>query len=69
VKRRFSYTGIRVRDFDGAIQFFRKYLGMTLQSRVKADWNKGEFASMVSKGEKHWLDIYRIHRKGRKRRK
>jgi catechol 2,3-dioxygenase-like lactoylglutathione lyase family enzyme len=57
VKRRFSYTGIRVRDLDGAIQFFRKYLGMTLQSRVKADWNKGEFASMVSKGEKHWLEL------------
>lgn len=30
---------------------------MTLQSRVKADWTKGEFVSMVSKGEKHWLEL------------
>lgn len=57
VKRRFSYTGIRVRNLDGAVEFFRKYLGMKLQSRVKADWNKGEFANMVSKEEKHWLEL------------
>lgn len=57
MKPRFSYTGIRVRNLDGAIGFFTKYLGMKLQSRVKADWNKGEFASLVSKGEKHWLEL------------
>jgi catechol 2,3-dioxygenase-like lactoylglutathione lyase family enzyme len=57
VKRRFSYTGIRVRNLDGAIEFFKRYLGMKLESRVKADWNKGEFASMVSKGENHWLEL------------
>lgn len=57
MRHRFSYTGIRVRNLDGAIEFFKKYLGMKLRSRVKADWNKGEFASMVSEGEKHWLEL------------
>ncbi len=57
MKPRFGYTGIRVRDLDGAIKFFTKYLGMRLRSRVKASWTKGEFASLVSEGEKHWLEI------------
>jgi catechol 2,3-dioxygenase-like lactoylglutathione lyase family enzyme len=57
MKFRFSYTGIRVRDLDGAIEFFNKYLGMILRSRVKADRNKGEWASMSSRGEKHWLEL------------
>jgi catechol 2,3-dioxygenase-like lactoylglutathione lyase family enzyme len=57
VKLRFSYTGIRVRDLDGAIEFFRNYLGMKLQSRVRTEGNKGEWASMSSKGEKHWLEL------------
>jgi catechol 2,3-dioxygenase-like lactoylglutathione lyase family enzyme len=57
MKPRFGYTGIRVRNLDGAIAFFTKYLGMTLRSRVKANWTKGEFANLVSKGEKHWLEL------------
>lgn len=57
MKLRLSYTGIRVRDLDGAIEFFKKCLGMKLRSRVKADLNKGEWASMSSKGEKHWLEL------------
>jgi len=57
VKLRFSYTGIRVRDLDGAIEFFRNYLGMKLRSRIKAEVSKGEFANMSSKGEKHWLEL------------
>ncbi len=57
MKPRFGYTGIRVRDLDGAIKFFTKYLGMRLRSRVKANWTKGEFASLASQGEKHWLEI------------
>ena len=57
MKLRFSYTGIRVRDLEGAIEFFNKYLGMILRSRVKADRNKGEWASMSSRGEKHWLEL------------
>lgn len=57
MKIRFSYTGIRVRDLDGAIEFFRNYLGMKLGSRVRAKGNKGEWASMTSKGEKHWLEL------------
>jgi catechol 2,3-dioxygenase-like lactoylglutathione lyase family enzyme len=57
VKLRFGYTGIRVRDLDGAIEFFRNHLGMKLRSRVRAKGNKREFASMSSKGEKHWLEL------------
>jgi catechol 2,3-dioxygenase-like lactoylglutathione lyase family enzyme len=57
MKLTFGYTGIRVRNLDGAIEFFTKYLGMRLRSRVKAHRNKGEFASMISKGEKHWLEL------------
>lgn len=56
-RAKFSYTGIRVRDLDGAIDFFTKYLGMKVGSRIKADWSKGEFVNLVSKGEKHWLEI------------
>lgn len=57
MKLRFSYTGIRVRDLDGAIEFFRNYLEMKLRSRVRVEGNKGEWASMSSKGEKHWLEL------------
>ena len=57
MKPRFGYTGIRVRDLDGAIMFFTKYLGMKLRSRVKANWTKGEFANLASQGEKHWLEL------------
>ncbi len=57
MKPRFGYTGIRVRNLDGAIAFFTKYLGMTLRSRVKANWTKGEFANLVSKGKRHWLEL------------
>jgi catechol 2,3-dioxygenase-like lactoylglutathione lyase family enzyme len=51
------YSGIRVRDIDGAINFFTKVLGMTLESRVKIPKNKGEFANLTSKGGKHWLEL------------
>ena len=54
---RFWYTGIRVRDLDGAINFFTKILGMKLESRVKAPRNKGEFANLTSAGGKHWLEL------------
>jgi catechol 2,3-dioxygenase-like lactoylglutathione lyase family enzyme len=57
MKPRFSYTGIRVRDLDGAIEFFEKHLRMKLQSRIKTERNKGEFANLSSKGEKHWLEL------------
>ena len=56
-RAKFSYTGIRVRNLDGAIDFFTRYLGMKLRSRVRAEWSKGEFANLVSKGGKHWLEV------------
>ncbi len=45
----FHYTGIRVRDMEKAIEFYRDVLGMKLSHRVKAPWNKGEFAVLKSK--------------------
>jgi catechol 2,3-dioxygenase-like lactoylglutathione lyase family enzyme len=57
MKTKFGYTGIRVRNLDGAIDFFTKFLGMRLRSRIKADWTKGEFANLVSRGENHWLEL------------
>src|SRR5271157_2871213 len=51
------YSGIRVRDIDGAINFFTKVLGKTLESRVKIPKNKGEFANLTSKDGKHWLEL------------
>ena len=54
---KFGYTGIRVRDLDGAIAFFTKFVEMKVRSRVKADWTKGEFASLISAGGKHWLEL------------
>jgi len=57
LKFQFRYTGIRVRNLDGAIGFFTQVLGMKLESRVKAPWNKGEFANLTSKTGKHWLEL------------
>ena len=57
MKFKFGYTGIRVRDLDKAIGFFRKVLGMKVQARIKAPWNKGEFANLVTGDGKHWLEI------------
>jgi lactoylglutathione lyase len=57
MKFRFGYTGIRVRDLDKAIQFFTEILGMKLQGRIKVPLNKGEFANLSTKDEKHWLEI------------
>ena len=57
MKFKFGYTGIRVRDLDKAIGFFSKVLGMKVQARIKAPWNKGEFANLVTGDGKHWLEI------------
>jgi lactoylglutathione lyase len=51
------YTGIRVRDMDKALDFFRNVLGMKLEARIKAPWNKGEFANLRSGDGKHWLEL------------
>jgi len=47
MKFKFGYTGIRVRDLDKAIEFYTKLLGMEVQARIPAPWNKGEFANLV----------------------
>ncbi|HEX9339895.1 MAG TPA: VOC family protein [Thermoplasmata archaeon] len=55
----FEYTGLRVRDLDAAIDFFTKVLEMKLEARVKADWNKGEFANLWSPDRRHKLELSR----------
>jgi len=57
MKAKFGYTGIRVRDLDKAVEFFTKVLGMKVQARIKAPWNKGEFVNLVTSDGKHWLEI------------
>jgi lactoylglutathione lyase len=57
MKARFGYTGIRVRDLNKAVEFFTKVLGMKVQARVPAPWNKGEFVNLATGDGKHWLEI------------
>lgn len=57
MKARFAYTGIRVCDLEKSIEFFTKVLGMKVQCRVPAPWNKGEFVNLTTPDEKHWLEL------------
>jgi lactoylglutathione lyase len=57
MKARFGYTGIRVRDLERAVEFFTKVLGMKVEGRVPAPWNKGEFVNLTTPDEKHWLEL------------
>ncbi len=43
------YVEALTRDMEKAIEFYRDVLGMKLSHRVKAPWNKGEFAVLKSK--------------------
>ena len=54
---RFAYTGLRVRDLDKAIEFFTIVVGMKLKARVRADYNKGEFANLGFEGDNHYLEL------------
>ena len=42
----FEYTGIRVRDLDRSIAFYRDVLGMRLARREREPRNRGEYAMM-----------------------
>jgi len=57
MKFKFGYTGVRVRNMHEGIKFFTKVLGMKVQHRIKAPWNKGEFANWVTGDGKHWLEL------------
>ncbi|HYM40574.1 MAG TPA: VOC family protein [Thermoplasmata archaeon] len=57
MKSAFAYTGIRVRDLDRAIDFFTRVMGMKLRGRVKPKWTQGEFANLLSRDGKHWLEL------------
>ena len=57
MKAKFGYTGLRVRNLDEGIKFFTELLGMQVKARVKAPWNKGEFANLITGNGKHWLEL------------
>jgi len=54
---RFGYTGLRVENIEGAVDFFTRVLGMRLRSRVEATWNKGVFVNLEYVGEDHYLEL------------
>jgi len=54
---KFGYTGLRVQDIDRAIEFFTEVMGMKLQGRVEATWNKGVFANLGYDGDEHYLEL------------
>lgn len=54
---KFSYTGVRVKELDKAIEFFTETLGMTLRSKVDATWNKGIFANLGYERDEHYLEL------------
>ncbi len=57
VKFTFTYTAIRVRDLERALQFYTKVLGMKLLARIKAAETKGEFAELKSEDSENVLEI------------
>jgi lactoylglutathione lyase len=54
---KFGYTGLRVQDLDGGVEFFTEVLGMKLKSKVDAPWNKGAFANLGYEGDEHYLEL------------
>lgn len=57
MKFNFGYTGLRVRNLNEAVEFFTKMMGMKVQARIPAPWNKGEFVNLVTGDGKHWLEL------------
>ncbi len=53
----FTYTGIRVRDLNRAVDFYTNVLGMKLLDRVEAPETKGEFAALKSEDSENVLEI------------
>jgi catechol 2,3-dioxygenase-like lactoylglutathione lyase family enzyme len=52
---RWRYTGLRVRDLDRSIAFYRA-LGFRLRARGRMD-HGGEMADLVLPGTAHWLEL------------
>lgn len=54
---RLVYTGLRVRDIDRSIAFYREALGMELQFKFKIKETGGRVAYLVSPGGKQKLEL------------
>ncbi len=57
MKSTLTYTGVRVRDLDAAIDFFTRVMGMKLVGRHASEWTKGEFANLRSGDDRQWLEL------------
>lgn len=57
MKFTFSYTGLRVRDLDACVRFFRDGLGMTETGRDKIAETGGVVVYLKSGGEGHPLEL------------
>ncbi|MFQ5907428.1 MAG: VOC family protein [Thermoplasmata archaeon] len=53
----FTYTGIRVRDMDRSIAFYRGVLGMQLFDRSEMPETNGEVAALGTEGKEHALEL------------
>ena len=53
----FSYTGIRVRDFERSLRFYRDLLGMKVLRRSKDADTRGEWAILESEAGGQTLEI------------
>lgn len=54
---RFRYTGIRVRDLDASVWFYREALGMELVWRGPVESTSGEVALLRTPGTSHQLEL------------
>lgn len=52
-----QYTGLRVRDLDRSIAFYRDLLGLRLARRAKEPVNRGEYAMMEDPGTGQTLEL------------
>ncbi len=57
MKASLVYTGIRVKNLDESVRFYRDLFGMTEQGRSKISATGGEVASMVSIKGGHELEL------------
>lgn len=53
----YTYTGIRVRDMERSIAFYRDVLGMKLWARSEMPETKGEIAALGTEGKDHVLEL------------